>query len=346
MPSKYSDSRIKFPKGEQRKFLESALQKSNLDSIKFSRLVNVSPRTIRDWKREKYNITENAVKILCNKHDIILPNNLEQLKINWQNLRSETCRIGAKARYKIYGNFSTPEGRRKGGHNALQILRKRGLAAWCSKPYLYPKKSIRLAEFVGIMLGDGGITKEQATVTLNTVADKKYIKYVANLGKTLFGQKPKIAPRKDCKATNLRYSGINLINYLLKIGLKKGDKVKQQVSVPMWIMGSIEYKIACLRGLMDTDGCISRCTHKYKSKSYTYLNPCFANRSKPLLNFVTKTLDELNLHPSVAGERIWLYNKASVIDYFNIVGSSNFRLLRYKEDIPNGSGKSLLNFDA
>lgn len=177
------------------------------------------------------------------------------------------------------------------------------------------------------------LQKKQATITLNTEADKEYVHYVSRLGNTLFGQKPSISNRKDCKATNLRYSGIKLIEFLLKVGLKRGDKVKQQVDVPDWIKSSIKYKVACLRGLMDTDGCISRCTHKYKTKSYTYYNPCFANRSKPLLDFVTNTLEELKLHPSVAGERIWLYNKTSVKDYFKIVGSSNFRLLKFKTNV-------------
>lgn len=329
---KFNEPRLMFPLGEQRLLVEKLLQ-NNATTVTLSNIAHVSTRTIRDWRTEKYHIPVRVVKTFCKKYKVKLPDNISMLSKNWKLMRKEISIRGAVARYKIYGNFSTPEGRRLGGHNALQILRKRGLMAWCSKPYIYPKRSVKLAEFVGIMLGDGGITKEQATITLNTMADKKYIKYVANLGKGLFGQKPKIAPRNDCQATNLRYSGINLISYLLKIGLKTGDKVKQQVDVPIWIKSSIKYKVACLRGLMDTDGCISICTHKRKTKKYIYYNPCFANRSKPLLNFVTNTFEELNLRPSVAGERIWLYNKASVQDYFKIVGSSNFRLLKFKNII-------------
>lgn len=329
---KFNELRLKFPSGQQKLFIKKLLQ-NKATIISLSRIADVSPRTVRDWRLEKYHIPERVIKMFCKQYKVKLPNNIPQLIENWKLMKTQISREGAIARYKIYGNFSTPEGRRKGGHNALQILRKRGLAAWCSKPYNYPKKGKNLAEFVGIMLGDGGITKEQATITLNTVADKEYVNYVSKLGNTLFGQKPKISDRKDCQATNLRYSGINLIEFLLKIGLKRGDKVKQQVGVPDWIKSSIKYKVACLRGLMDTDGCISRCTHKYKSKSYTYYNPCFANRSKPLLNFVTETFDELNLHPSVAGERIWLYNKATIRDYYEIVGSSNYRLLKFREFI-------------
>lgn len=329
---KFNEPRLMFPSGYQKLFIEKLLQ-NGATSRSLSETSNVSTRTIRDWRAEKYHIPERVVKVFCKKYEIKLPNNITQLIENWKLMRKQVSSRGARARYKIYGNFSTPEGRRKGGHNALQILRKRGLAAWCSKDYLYPKKSVDLAEFIGILLGDGGITKKQATITLNTEADKEYVHYVSRLGNTLFGQKPSISNRKDCKATNLRYSGIKLIEFLLKVGLKRGDKVKQQVDVPDWIKSSIKYKVACLRGLMDTDGCISRCTHKYKTKSYTYYNPCFANRSKPLLDFVTNTLEELKLHPSVAGERIWLYNKTSVKDYFKIVGSSNFRLLKFKTNV-------------
>lgn len=333
MQTKFANPRLLFPTGEQNKFILQIIRSHKVTLNDLAKIVNVSCRTIRDWKGEKYHITETAVNLLCKEYGLKLPNNLKQLRTSWENLKSEVCKKNAIAQYKIYGNFSTPEGRIKGGHNTLQILRKRGLAAWCSKPYNYPRKSIKLAEFVGIMLGDGGITKEQATITLNTIADKNYIHYVCRLGKILFGQKPKIAPRNDCQATNLRYSGINLIKYLLKIGLRSGDKVKQQVGVPSWINDSMKYKVACLRGLMDTDGCVSICTHKYNDKSYVYYNPCFANKPRSLLNFVTDTLEELNLCPSVAGERIWLYNKTSVQNYFKIVGSSNFRLLKFKKNI-------------
>lgn len=342
----YNNPRLIFKKNDQRIFLVNVLSQSNITTFDLAKSVGVSQRTMRDWIREKYNITEKAVLKICDIYSVDPPLNIEQLKSSWYQKTRLKCVKGGISHYKLYGNFSTPEGRRLGGHRALQILREKGLAAWVSKPFSIPKKSKELAEFVGIMLGDGGITKNQATITLNTFADKQYIKFVSKLGKNLFGQRPKIAPRKDCLATNLRYSGVNLVNYLLKIGLESGDKVKKQVGVPDWIINSMKYKVACLRGLMDTDGCISRCTHKYKSKTYTYLNPCFANRSKPLLNFVTNTFKELGLHPSVAGERIWLYNKQSVINYFKVVGSSNYRLLKYKEGIPNGSGESLLNFDA
>lgn len=311
-------------------FVKTVLKKSGLNVDELSKIAKVSPRTIRDWKSGKYNISEAAVRSFCKSFNIFLPNDINQLRNNWLVTRIEICRKKAVAQYKKRGNFSTPDGCRKGGSKTLKILREQGIIPG-RKHYTLPKnKTECLAEFVGILLGDGGITKWQTTITLNSEVDKQYIEFVCNLGKNLFDSKPTLIKKKDCQATDLSFSGINLVEYFVSIGLKRGNKVLQQVSVPNWIQTSNNYAIACLRGLMDTDGCIVKVTHKYKSRKYVYYNPCFSNRSKPLLNFVTDTLIHLGLHPSVAGERIWLYNKADVQAYFELVGSNNQRLNRFK----------------
>jgi len=42
-----------------------------------------------------------------------------------------------------------------------------------------PKHSAELAEFIGIMLGDGGIhTPWQATISMNWLSDRKYAEYI------------------------------------------------------------------------------------------------------------------------------------------------------------------------
>src|SRR5665811_87527 len=51
-----------------------------------------------------------------------------------------------------------------------------------------PKPSREFAEFIGIMLGDGGINNPwQANITMNSVADAKYAIYVEKLIQKLFG---------------------------------------------------------------------------------------------------------------------------------------------------------------
>ena len=84
MPTKFANSRLLFPIGEQKKFLEDIIQKNNLTLNKIANITGVSNRTIRDWKRERYHITETAVRKLCYEFNIDLPNNFEQLIIDWQ----------------------------------------------------------------------------------------------------------------------------------------------------------------------------------------------------------------------------------------------------------------------
>ncbi|MCX6704929.1 MAG: LAGLIDADG family homing endonuclease, partial [Candidatus Woesebacteria bacterium] len=106
------------------------------------------------------------------------------------------------------------------------------------------------------------------------------------------------------------------------------------VGVPDWIQQKNEYRIACLRGLMDTDGGVF--IHKYKvnNKYYSYRKICFTNRSVPLLRFVYDTLKELGLTAKIVdkveNKKVWLYNTHEVASYLAIVKSSNWRLNRYQ----------------
>jgi hypothetical protein len=330
MLPKFGLQRLRFPKYKQREFVEKVFNKSHLDTESLSKIAGLSPRTIRDWKRERYCISKYAVDVFCKQFNIEHPQNIQKLINNWRKERLMASTKGGYAHFKMYGNPATLGGCKKGGSKTLKILRERGIIARCKNFSLPSHKTSTLAEFIGIMLGDGSLSKFQAAITLNTLADKSYIKYVTKLGIKLFKDKPTVTNKNDCNATDIRFSGIKLVKYFVRLGLKIGDKVKNQVGVPNWILDSQLYSISCLRGLMDTDGCIAKSTHKWKLKTYVYRNQCFANRSKPLLKFVENTLINTGLHPCVAGERIWLYNKMEVQKYFELVGSHNYRLLRFR----------------
>jgi len=334
MLPKYGFPRLNFPKGKQREFIEKVYKKSKLGTDALAKRVGVSPRTVRDWKREKHHISEKAINIFSKTFNLPLPRNKEKFISDWRKMKLRISEAGGIAYFRKYGNPGTPEGRRKGGTVSLIMLRKKGLVPQ-RKQYPLPQKySVELAEFIGIMLGDGGITKEQIAITLNSEADCEYIDVVKSLGKSLFGSEPKFRFRKNCKAIDLYYNGVQLVQYLVRLGLKIGNKVKQQVGVPPWILISRSYKIACLRGLMDTDGGVF--DHKYKvgGKDYSYKKICFTNYSLPLLNFVYNTLEETAFSPKlidkVENKKVWLYNSNEVEKYLELIGSSNQRLLKHK----------------
>lgn len=329
--------RIKFLPGQQKDFIEAVYTKSNLSTKQLADIAGIHPRSFCDWRRETITVSLPVALLFSEKFNVSLPENPKVLVERWRSSQQKANRIGGIYCYKKYGSFATQEGRSKGGRTSIRILQEKGIFPR-SKEYSYPNYSVELADFVGIMLGDGGITPSFCSITLNSEADAEYILYVQSFAEKLFGEPPKAFFRTGQRTCILYYNGVNLIRYFKSIGLKVGNKVKQQVAVPKWISSNTEYKKACLRGLMDTDGGVFLHKYKVKNQRYLYKKICFANRSVPLLNFVEQTLRELGFTPKivdkVANKKVWLYNEREVEQYLRTVGTHNARLLKYNGELP------------
>jgi len=98
-------------------------------------------------------------------------------------------RLGGLRRIALYGNPGTVEGRSKGGRRTISLFHNDPVFAKKSgfiirKEIRYPKRSVRLAELIGIMLGDGGLPgKHQLTISFNNKTDKRYSVYLKSLFK-------------------------------------------------------------------------------------------------------------------------------------------------------------------
>lgn len=186
----------------------------------------------------------------------------------------------------------------------------------------YPELSPQLAELAGIILGDGGISQYQLTITLNRASDFEYSKYVESLIKSIFDVQPSIYERGS--VVQIVVSRVRLIKFLLKLDFSTGSKVRQQVGIPEWIVESPEFIKACIRGLVDTDGCFYVDHHKHNDK--LYLNPGlnFTNRSKPILDFFKEGLEKIGFHPTQKTECcVFLRREEEIGRYFKEIGSSN-----------------------
>jgi len=326
------NSRLKFITGQQKKFLAEVSNKSSLSIKSLAKIAKIHPRSFRDWKKEKLTMTFVAAQKFVELFDVILPEDKKLLIQRWQKAKGRASRIGGLALFRKRGSPATLEGRRKGGIKAIANLRRNGFVPYVKKYSLPIGFNEKLAEYVGIMLGDGCITPGQLNITLNSVADRQYVYFVSQLEKNLFGEEPKLYKRKDSKALVLYYNSRFIIRYLLSIGLKIGNKVRQQVGVPDWIKSDPLYRIACVRGLMDTDGGVFLHRYKVNGKDYLYKKICFSNMSIPLLIFVKETLNQLGFTPkminNVVNKQVWLYNNKEVRDYLKKVGTSNPRLLK------------------
>lgn len=321
-------SRIVLCKGKQRNFLNRVHKESILDWSEIAAICGVCERTVRDWRREKFYMKHESAQALFRKTSIRFCKPKEILPDYWSAKRIAS--IGGKRRCEIYGNPGTREGRRKGGITTQRKLREnpdlaRKIGIKVRKVIKKPENSVLLSEFVGILLGDGGITNHQVVITFNSKTDKQYSIYIQNLVKKLFGISSSIILRKwtNDKANNIVISGKNLVNFLLKKGLKVGHKINNKIDIPSWIRNKREYKIACVRGLVDTDGSFYFYKHKVNGKIYNNFAICFTNYSAPLLNSVYKIFRELKFNISRTNKRVYIHREKDIECYINIIGSHN-----------------------
>jgi hypothetical protein len=192
-----------------------------------------------------------------------------------------------------------------------------------------PPHSSLLAEFFGIMLGDGGINNDwQANITLNSVKDENYSRYVRNLVEQLFALVPTSFTYKTRNAHRILINSISAVDFLVSQGLNKGDKLKQDLQIPKWILKKASFKISCVRGLIDTDGCLFIHKHIVAGKEYRNIGLNFCSYSPTLIFQVASIFEEFGLIPHITkrGRDIYLYRADAVSKYLKIFGTSNSRI--------------------
>jgi len=331
MAERHKSKRVKFPKNKQRDFLFTAKNKLGITWSEFAEILKISQRNLSDWKQEKITLPLSTVKTICKKSGLAFPKNIQLLSPYWYTTKGASKGgLAVLKKYKIIGG--DPQVRMKRWEEWWEKEGKFKKHPILDRfPIKKPPFSAKLAEFVGILLGDGGISQRQVSITLNRETDKGYIQFVKKMIKDLFGVSPGLYSHLKSKADAIVISRTELVEYLTqKLGLKIGNKVKQKIDIPKWIMRKKEYQIACLRGLVDTDG--TTIIHRYKSKgrSYVYKKLGFTSRSFPLLKSVNCILTELKIKNRIAKDQYNIRVEAvpDVKKYFDLVGSSNPKHLK------------------
>ncbi|GEM_PF-677425 len=198
-----------------------------------------------------------------------------------------------------------------------------------------PNNSEKLAELLGIVLGDGGISNDwQLVISLNSVLDLKYSEYVNNLLRELFEVDVAVRKRPHQNTSVLVCSSTNLVDFLISKGAVRGNKIMQKINIPNWINDNLEYKKKFVRGLVDTDGCLYIHKHFVNNVLCHNIGFCFTSYSKTMVNSVAGILKEHSIKPHITdgGKRIYLYSSKDVLSYLSIFGSSNPRIYeKYSE---------------
>lgn len=197
-----------------------------------------------------------------------------------------------------------------------------------------PEESILLAELLGIIYGDGSIGNPwQVVISLNSITDAGYAKYVSSLILSLFGLEPRLRKRPDQNTLIVVLTSTTAVDFLVEKGAARGNKLINTKGVPSWILANDNYKRFFVRGIVDTDGCIYFHNHFVKGKKYVNIGLCFTNYSPEIVSEISSILaiSSIKAHITDKGRRIYLYSEKQVAKYLEEFGSSNPRILeKYK----------------
>jgi len=198
----------------------------------------------------------------------------------------------------------------------------------CSTFFL--EESPELAELVGILLGDGCLYKNDKThqckvmVSLNK-DDIEYVNYVKELIKKTLNRECKLYIRESMKVIELVIYSKETLDGLISIGLESGRKINNQSGVPRWIMENREFTIACLRGLVDTDGCI------FLNRRDDVLGINFSNHSERLLYDFKEMCESLDINiTKIQKDSINIYSKSTVKQFLTTIQPIKWKVMLSK----------------
>jgi len=186
-------------------------------------IFDISVRTYRDWKKGRHKFPQVVANYIEKSCDIKVPR--KAIFVNEKIWRSIIGEVGGRASYNKYGCPATPEGRSKGGRNSLKTHELLQTGFRTPKLFPNPRNNEQLAEFLGIMLGDGNVSQDQIKIYINK-DEKDYIVHIINLMTDLFQERPSVYERKTENVSTIYLSGKNLVNILTLKGLKIGNKIR------------------------------------------------------------------------------------------------------------------------
>jgi hypothetical protein len=202
-----------------------------------------------------------------------------------------------------------------------------------------PELSPKLAEFIGILLGDGSLSKTgyECSIVLNKIYDAPYINYVKSLIFELFGVYPHFYPFKT-KAARITIYSKRLFEFLVNIlNLSYGIQNK---NIPTSIFENRTLIKSVLRGIFDTDGSI------FLSSKRKIIN--IASTSKSLKNDIIGLLEAVEIKYHLSDKNINITNHNDVKRFLTVVGSSNLKNIIkiiefYKNNVSIRSDQNLLD---
>jgi len=302
--------------------------------------VGICGRNYRDWIHGKLLPRKDVIEKLSKMSEIPIPKIIEEREEWWSG--RVNGKMGGLQRFKKYGLTLTKEDVVKGGHIS-QVKRAENPEYYrtlgCNVPtdFVIPPYCSELAEFLGIVLGDGGLTDGQCEISLHMIDDIEYAEHVRRLANKLFGARSSIYSYPKHNVIKVVISGVNFTKILEKFGLRMGNKIKHQVDIPTWIKDNPDYLRSCMRGLYDTDGGTFTHKHVVSGHKYVHFGITFTSASKPLLNSYKLGLRNNGFAIHGTNINVFLYGVKTTQGFFDVFQPNNpksrARLDRYLAEV-------------
>jgi hypothetical protein len=183
----------------------------------------------------------------------------------------------------------------------------------------------KLAEFIGIMLGDGYFVGDRLKISFNSQDDLEYLNYVKNLANKLFDINPIIKFRKNENCVDLFIFKRNILRLLVDKGLVKSPKWNRAI-IPN---SFLEYDVDVLRGYFDTDGCVVVTNNNGTSYLRLEMKVCPSPMQEQFVNILNKYDFCFGVYQIGKGKvRVQLNGKKQVKKWLDLIGFSNPKHLR------------------
>lgn len=205
------------------------------------------------------------------------------------------------------------------------------------KEHVVLEKNEKMAEMIGIILGDGNIARKGVLISIHSKATD-YIEKVSLLVKNVFKYDPKFHKRKNSNIVEVKIHSVAIVKSLVEMGLHIGDKVKNQVAIPNWIKENDCLFIACIRGLIDTDGYIGKYKKRNALNVWFQYHVGFTNYSMNLIKGFIEFCERFEIPYSHTQYRVLIGSKKGVFKILNLtkpfkLAKTNFDLEELEEVI-------------
>lgn len=197
----------------------------------------------------------------------------------------------------------------------------------------FQKKTKELAEFFGIISGDGHLFDKgrvhRIAITLNLTEDFKYVNYVIDLIKKLFNVKSSLQKRESEHTYNVIVHSKVISKFISSLGFPNGKK-KNKLRIPVWVCKNKDFIYLFLRGLIDTDGSLFFAKRgTYKLNQYPVIELKFSDEQ--FVNDISNALKKIDIEHIIINHdndyKIQINGKYKIEKWAEKIGFKNFNLI-------------------